>query len=178
MSQSTEPLLNRRCALQCLACILLGGPGVQRGALAASDVPARPVVEPFSPGLWTRWGSTLPRPAVVVFTRTTCAVCPEVIHALRVRMQERQVTTPLRVVYLDGEALSDSQGHSAPLAGERVFASFGQEAALRHAIDPGWRGVTPYVALFGRDGRLQFSAGMPSEDRLEEWLRERSPSRR
>ena len=44
-----------------------------------------------------------------------------------------------------------------------------QEAALRHAVDPSWRGVTPWVALIAADGSVSFGGGTPTRDRLDAW---------
>jgi hypothetical protein len=142
-------------------------------ATAVPTVPAPaappPRVEPFDAAAWTRLQATLPRPAVVVFTRTTCATCPEVFDGLRRSLRERGLAAPLVAVVLDGEALGRSR-HDAHLGqADRLYAFRGQEAVLRHAVDPAWRGVTPYVALLAADGTTRFGAGTPAPERLDAW---------
>ena len=45
---------------------------------------------------------------------------------------------------------------------DRLYVFNGQASALRHGIDPKWRGMTPYLALFGRSGEPKFVVGKPS----------------
>ena len=52
---------------------------------------------------------------------------------------------------------------------QRLLAFDGQQAALRHAVNPSWRGVTPYVALLRPGAAPTFSLGMPSDAQLRAW---------
>lgn len=161
MSRSTDRP-TRRCAVA--AAIVIA---------AAALVPASPVaaprVEPLDAEAWAGLKADLPRPAVVVFTTSYCATCPEVFERLQAEIRARRPGAPLVAVVLDGEALGRRPrgGHLAHA--DRLFAFRGQEAALRYAVDPDWRGVTPWVALIGSDGQVTFGGGTPSRERLEAW---------
>lgn len=148
--------------------------GVTKGAAAA---PAPLVVQGFDA---QRWAALLrePGPALVVFTSTDCAHCPQAIDRLtRHQRDERRAGRPvprLDVVVLDGrdepEALA-SETHYRQA--DRLFAVDGQAARLRHAVNPAWFGQTPYVALLGSaptDGRPapRFVSGTPSDRDLSE----------
>ena len=75
-------------------------------------------------------------------------------------------------VVLDGESLGRRPREAHLARADRLFVFRGQqEAALRHAVDPSWRGVTPWVALIGADGAVTFGGGTPTRDRLETWAR-------
>jgi hypothetical protein len=146
-------------------------------AMGAAATPAPPVVHGFDA---QRWAALLrePGPAMVVFTSTDCAHCPQAIERLtRHQRDERRAGRPvprLDVVVLDGrdepEALT-SEPHYRQA--DRLFAVDGQTARLRHAVNPAWFGQTPYVALMGSasaDGRTtpRFVSGTPSERELSE----------
>jgi hypothetical protein len=46
----------------------------------------------------------------------------------------------------------------------------GNEMAIRHAVNPTWRGLTPFVVLVGKDGRVSFFNGQPPGSDLQAWL--------
>lgn len=167
MSRSTDPIARRGARRAALAVLAALAAAVAVPTAAAAAPPPR--VEPFDAEVWSRLQATLPRPAVVVFTTTTCATCPEVFEGLRRTLRERRLAAPLVAVVLDGDALGRGR-HDAHLRdADRVFAFRGREAALRWAVDPAWRGVTPYVALLGADGSTRFGAGTPPPERLDAW---------
>jgi hypothetical protein len=144
--------------------------------MLAAGVPsapsAAPRVEPFDAEVWRLLKSTLPRPAVVVFTTSYCATCPEVLEGLEAAIRARRPGAPLVAVVLDGESLGRRPREAHLARADRLFAFRGQqEAALRHAVDPSWRGVTPWVALIGADGAVTFGGGTPTRDRLDAWAR-------
>lgn len=169
MSPSTDrPSLRRRVLAACAL--------VASAAVAAVPARAAPRVEPFDAAAWTRLQATLPRPALVVFTSTTCATCPEVLDGLRRALRERGLSAPLVAVVLDGDALGRGRHDAHLRQADRLFAYRGQEAALRHAVDPAWRGVMPYIALLAADGTTRFGAGTPSADRLDAWASARAPA--
>ena len=171
MSRSTEPAVSRRrrtaaLALAAAAVLAAGVPGA---------VSAAPRVEPFDAETWGRLKATLPRPAVVVFTTTYCATCPEVFEGLGTEIRARRPGAPLVAVVLDGEALGRRPRDKHLARADRLFAFRGpQAAALRHAIDPSWRGVTPWVALIAADGSVSFGGGTPTRDRLDAWSKDAS----
>ena len=167
MYPSTEPAIRhrRRGAALVFAAVMLAA-GVPSAPSAA------PRVEPFDAEVWSRLKSTLPRPAVVVFTTSYCATCPEVFEGLGAEIRMRRPGAPLVAVVLDGESLGRRPREAHLARADRLFVFRGQqEAALRHAVDPSWRGVTPWVALIGADGAVTFGGGTPTRDRLETWAR-------
>ena len=52
----------------------------------------------------------------------------------------------------------------------RLYAFNGFEPEIRHAVDPKWRNITPYVVLLDRQGREQRVIGPPDAARLKAWL--------
>ena len=72
--------------------------------------------------------------------------------------------------------LMDVQGeralaHAHHYAGvTQIYAFDGFEPAIRQAVDPQWRNITPYVVLVGRNGKLQRVTGQPTAAQLKAWL--------
>lgn len=162
-----------------------GSSPAHTAAAAATTPPAAPQAHPQAhlpvQGFDAqRWAALLrePGPALVVFTATDCAHCPQAIDRLvRHQRDERRAGRPvprLDVVVLDGrdqpEALA-SEPHYRQA--DRLFAVDGQAARLRHAVNPAWFGQTPYVALLGSraagaTATLRFVSGTPSDRDLGE----------
>jgi hypothetical protein len=101
-----------------------------------------------------RWATLLrePAPAVVVFTTTDCAYCPDAIdHIARHLQAERRAGRPvprLDVVVLDSTEQPDTLAADAHYRlADRLFVVEGQAARVRRSVNPGWFGQTPYVAL-------------------------------
>jgi hypothetical protein len=127
-----------------------------------------------------RWATLLrePGPALVVFTSTDCAHCPQAIERLtRHQRDERHAGRPvprLDVVVLDGRDEPDAlAGEPHYRQADRLFAVDGQAARVRHAVNPAWFGQTPYVALLSSavaDTRapVRFVSGTPSDGDLNE----------
>src|SRR5215475_14039406 len=111
---------------------------------------ALPRFEDFTGATWAHWQKDLPRPSVVVFSTTYCPTCPEVFADLAVTVKKDRV--PLIAVVMDADGRNDVAHLKHFAHADRIFVFRGQEAALRFSVDPKWRGVTPYVALFGPDG--------------------------
>jgi hypothetical protein len=158
--------------------LLAAGLGLAAAGAAFAPPAARaaaPRAEPFDAQTWARLKASLPRPAVVVFTTTHCATCPGVFEALHAEIRARRPGALLVAVVMDGEALGGRPRESHLAHASRLYAFRGQEAALRHAIDPGWRGVTPWVALLGAEGEPSFGGGTPSRERLDAWIGRASP---
>jgi hypothetical protein len=121
-----------------------------------------------------RWAALLrePGPALVVFTSTDCAYCPDAIERLSLHLRsERQAgraAPRLDVVVMDGAdqpeaVLADPHYQTA----DRLFVFDGQAARLRRSVNPGWFGQTPYIALLpsARSGEAavpRFVAGTPT----------------
>ncbi len=119
-------------------------------------------IEQFDGKTWQQFQTTLSRPSIVVFSTTDCAHCPAVIEKMAAEIKQRKVRAALLVVLMDGE------GNKAVLRDphyqkvNRLFEFSGQTSVLQYAVDPTWRGVTPYVALFSKTGAPKLIAGNPS----------------
>jgi thiol-disulfide isomerase/thioredoxin len=135
---------------------------------AAQAAPAR--IEQFNAHSWSQFQSTLPRPAVVIFTTTDCIYCPSAIAAMADEIAQRKAPIPLIVVVMDGAdkpaLLHDAEYKKAT----RLFTFAGPVAALQYSINPKWRGVTPYMAFFTQPGAPKMVAGRPQQKDLETWL--------
>lgn len=148
----------RRCALFAL---LLG---------VAAVAVAEPRLEDFTTSTWAQWQKELPRPAIVVFSTTYCPTCPEVFADLAATVKKAGTGVPVIAVVMDADGKREvphlkHYGHA-----DRIFVFRGQEAALRFSVNPQWRGVTPYVALFGASGAPSLVAGRPSDEQLKSVL--------
>jgi hypothetical protein len=125
-----------------------------------------------------RWAALLrePGPALVVFTTTDCAYCPDVIERLSLHLRsERQAgraAPRLDVVVMDGadqpEALAVAPHYQTA---DRLFVFDGQAARLRRSVNPAWFGQTPYIALLpsarnGAPAVPRFVAGTPTTAEL------------
>lgn len=141
--------------------------------LAGAPANAAPRLEDFTRDTWGRWLKELPRPAIVVFSTTYCSTCPQVFADLAASVRKAGTGVPLIAVVMD----ADGQGDLPHLAhyrnANRIFVFRGQEAALRFSVNPQWRGVTPYVALFGSGGAPRLIAGRPPPEDLRRLLVER-----
>jgi hypothetical protein len=135
---------------------------------ATQAAPAR--IEQFDAHSWSQFQSTLPRPAVVIFTTTDCIYCPSAIAGMADEIAQRKAPIPLIVVVMDGAGkpalLHDAEYKKAT----RLFTFAGPVAALQYSINPKWRGVTPYMAFFTQPGAPKMVAGRPQQKDLEAWL--------
>lgn len=141
---------------------------------------AEPRAERFDTQTWSVLRSELRRPALVVFTTTHCPTCPEVMARVAEMRARQMPSAPLLMVIMDGAeaAQTSAPGRSAhlPAGVDRLYHFQGQQAALRYSVDPGWRGVTPYVALLPALGPVIFSAGAPSDSQWATWVASASPA--
>lgn len=173
----SNPCLRER--LRRALCALVASVAVICAALPlAAQVQAAPAsVERFTPATWRHWQATLKRPAAVVFTTTDCAYCPAVVAALRRQLAEGRLRTSgaeLAAVVMDvapgdDDAALLADAHYRPA--DRLLAFDGPAAALRHAVEPRWRGVTPAVALLAPGLAPRWIVGAPSGAQLEDWAR-------
>lgn len=150
--------------LACLLAAIAFIPGVAEAVPAGTRI--------FDGTTWRKLTKELPRPAVVVFTTTDCSYCPDVIEALAVDLKKSKAKTTLAVVVMDGASQPESwlkEPHYRKADALYVFE--GQATALRFGIDPGWRGLTPYLAMFGRSGNPTFVIGSPSKKQIAELLK-------
>ncbi|MBV6324514.1 hypothetical protein [Duganella violaceipulchra] len=130
-------------------------------------------IESFDTGSWQRLQKDLPRPSVVVFSTTDCGHCPGTIAALAAQLQQQapqQPKVPLVVVVMDGDGQPELLQEPHYRAADRLFVFRGQGTALQYSVHPGWRGMTPYVALLPHEGAVELVLGRPSAQALERWL--------
>lgn len=112
-------------------------------------------------------------PAVVVFTATTCAYCPAVIDGLSSAIQRSRVRAPLVAVVTDATAGEDDATLLADAhyrLADRLFAFSGPERTLRYAVNPQWRGITPYVGFVSAGGDVRWVLGAPTEADVQGWV--------
>lgn len=150
------------------ALVLLGG-GV---ALAQVAEAAPRAVEAFDSAAWQALQSGLERPTAVVFSTTDCVHCPAVIETLRRDIRQRKLKATLIVVVMDvapGEADATVLQNAEYRLADRLFAFAGQAPAIRHAVDPRWRGVTPYVSFLAPNRQAAAVTGPPSKTDVDSW---------
>lgn len=144
--------------------------------LAAAPAQAKRQVEAFDSQAWAQLQASLKTPALVVFSTTDCGHCPAVLAQLAAAPERKRQRAPLIAVVMDQAPGEDDSGLLANphyKRADRVFAFQGQAAALRYSVDPGWRGITPYIALL-RPGRpVQWVLGPPQAEDLAAWARSR-----
>jgi hypothetical protein len=141
-------------------------------ARATAEVAARTTLQPFSVQAWAGLRAAPQAGQVLVFTTTDCAYCGAEVD--RIAAQLRRLAAPrprVSVVVMDGTEgaralLAD--GHYA--SADVVYPYDGNETALRYAIDPAWRGETPYLALVPAQGEPWFALGRASDRDLRRLL--------
>ncbi|MEJ6007350.1 hypothetical protein WG899_17520 [Paucibacter sp. AS339] len=140
-------------------------------SLAAQAAPKQ--VEAFRADEWQSLQAQLKQPAIVVFSSTDCVHCPGVLQDLAANRQRQRLKVPVIAVVMDQEPGSDD---AALLANphyrraDRLMAFEGQSAVLRHAVNPQWRGMTPYIALLKPGATARFIIGPPDAAELRDWL--------
>ena len=136
---------------------------------AASAAPA--AVETFDKTTWPSLVRTAKQPAIVVFTSVTCTHCPGAIASLAKQRAAKGSPVPLLVVSMDADddAALLRDAHYAPA--DRLFAFRGNPQALQFAVNPDWRGMTPYVAFVDGKGSAKFVLGEPKAAVLDGWLK-------
>lgn len=149
--------------------------------LPAAGFSAPKNVEAFVQPTWAQLAKPQAGPSAVVFTTTDCAFCPDVIDSLAKSIRPRgRAGARLVVVVMDGAGKSrDLLRNAHYRKADRLFAFEGNELALRHAVNPEWRGLTPYVALVAPSGAVQFVTGPPSLQEVQALLdgRQDSPAK-
>jgi hypothetical protein len=127
-------------------------------------------VEPFDQTTWRRLVAESASPAIVVFSSVTCSHCPGTIDKISAQLAAAQSRTRLMIVSIDSEEdealLRDPHYASA----SRVFAFNGAMQPLQYAVNPDWRGMTPYVAYLDGKKGVRFTTGEPRASVLREWL--------
>ena len=140
--------------------------------LLCSQVFAAPTtVETFDKSTWPILLSQHPQSAMIVFSSVSCTHCPGAIERLAARRAVSQSATRLYVVLMDSEddvaALSSSHHRLA----DRLFAFRGRVQPIQYAVNPDWRGMTPYIAYVDGKGGARFVLGEPDEKTLAIWLK-------
>ena len=127
-------------------------------------------VADFDATTWTQLLKSGPRPAAYVFTNSFCATCPEAFEALQKTAVASGKPVPLAAILMDvqGERALAHAHHYAGVT--KIYAFDGFEPAIRQAVDPQWRNITPYVVLVARNGKLQRVTGQPTAAQLKAWL--------
>ena len=139
-------------------------------ALAQHTHSAITTVADFDATTWTQLLRSGPRPAAYVFTNSFCATCPETFDVLQKTVSASGKPVPLAAILMDvqGERALAHAHHYAGVT--KIYAFDGFEPAIRQAVDPAWRNITPYVVLVGRNGKLQRVTGQPTAAQLKAWL--------
>lgn len=154
------------------AAMLLPSIYMQNGALALAQHAhgAITTVADFDASTWTKLLRSGPRPAVYVFTNSFCATCPETFDVLQQAVAATGQPVEMSAILMDvqGERALAHAHHYAGVT--KIYAFDGFEPAIRQAVDPKWRNITPYVVLVGRNGKLQRVTGQPNAAQLKAWL--------
>jgi hypothetical protein len=143
--------------------------------LAGWQAAAAPLaVEPFDRATWPALQGAMKKPTLVVFSSTSCGNCPAVMEQLSLELRRRKLDASLMAVVTDvapGEADAQLMAQHHYRVAERLFAFDGQAPALRFAVNPAWRGATPFVALLVPGRGPQWVTGAPSATELDAWAR-------
>ena len=139
-------------------------------ALSAAVQASPQKIETFDAQSWQRFQSELPRPSAIVFSSTDCTHCPGTIASIAQQLKQRKSHTPLIVVVMDGDQQPDLLQDPHYRQASRLFVFRGQAAALQYAVNPKWRGITPYVALLPQAGDVKLVLGNPSAQDIGNWL--------
>lgn len=141
--------------------------------LASATTQAAPSeIRVFNKTSWPQLKQNLPRPGVVVFTTTDCAYCPAVIEALSTSLKKGGRKANLVVVVMDGAGQPEAvRADPHYRKADSLYVFEGQATALRFGVNPDWRGMTPYVALFRDKGEPKFVIGGPSAAEVADLLR-------
>lgn len=139
------------------------------GVMPVLAAPA--TVESFDKATWPAMVRNAKQPAIVVFTSVTCTHCPGAIASLARQRAAKASSVSLLVVSMDADddAALLRDAHYAPA--DRLFAFRGHPQALQFAVNPDWRGMTPYVAFVDGKGGARFVLGEPKAAVLDGWLR-------
>lgn len=168
---NTGPHAMARRALLAVA-LLFPGIYMPNGALALAQHAhsAITTVADFDATTWTKLLRSGPRPAAYVFTNSFCATCPETFDVLHKSVAASGNNVPMAAILMDvqGERALAHAHHYTGVT--KIYAFDGFEPAIRQAVDPAWRNITPYVVLVDRNGKLQRVTGQPNASQLKAWL--------
>ncbi len=141
--------------------------------ISATPATAAPQsVLPFDTDTWHTLKQSPQRPLVVVFSTTDCTHCPRVIDEMAAAVRSARVKARLVVVVMDGAGQENALRKNPHYRDARALYVFaGDDMALRHTVNPEWRGLTPYVALLPVKGEARFHAGSPPAAAVREFLK-------
>lgn len=125
--------------------------------LCALLCPAAWAEEPFHAQTWDQLKREVTRPTWLVFSASYCSHCPGLVAQL----QREHPQQPLWLV------LTDEGEEAEPLSVQRRLRFVGNPLPLRHAVDPTWRGLTPYLVLLRPARPPLFAPGHPSPQQLD-----------
>lgn len=144
--------------------------------LATGAAPQAPAPEPFDAATWQQLRQQVERegrPQLLMFSASWCAVCPGVLKQLADDARRRRSQTPLLLVFSDlspEELAQPGHGHHARHGGaDRLLGFEGQAAAIRHAVDPRWRGLVPLVVWLAPGQPPELVQGAPDAATLARW---------
>ena len=140
--------------------------------LLCTQVFAAPTeVETFDKTTWPALLSHHRQSAMIVFSSVSCTHCPGAIERLAARRAASQSATRLYVVLMDSE--DDVAALSSPhhRLADRLFAFRSRAQPIQYAVNPDWRGMTPYIAYVDGKGGARFVLGEPDERTLALWLK-------
>lgn len=128
-------------------------------------------VQSFTAATWDELLATRNGPLVVVFSTTDCTHCPKAIDQIAATLGRKGRRARLAVVVMDG-AEQEGVWQSEPWyrRADHLYAFDGSAAAIRHRVNPAWRGITPYVVLLPATGVPQFFNGAPPAATLRNFL--------
>lgn len=151
--------------------------GVRRGTgwliLSSGALAAPGGVQDFGIDTWAKLQRNAVKAQAVVFTTTECAHCPAVIERLATALGKPPRRVGLAVVVMDGQEqpaalLADRHYRLA----DTLYAFDGNSLALRHRVNPEWRGLTPYVVLLPAKGPARYFNGAPPAAVLQSFLQQ------
>jgi hypothetical protein len=136
-----------------------------------------PPMDRFDSQTWPVLMKSGPRPAAYVFTTTYCSTCPDAFDQVNKAVERhapaKSASGPRPVVAViimdaqDSKAVAHTH-HFA--AASRMYVFDGYGPSIRHAVDPQWRNVTPYIVLVDAAGKIERITGAPGADMLKTWL--------
>jgi len=109
------------------------------------------------------------RPSIVVFSASYCANCPAVVRSLS-KSRRRAALPPQLMVVMSDELPDQATRKQAYQDVDRLAVFQGNELAIRYAVNPAWRGLTPFVVLIGRDGEVSYFNGEPPARDLQAFM--------
>lgn len=125
-------------------------------ALGAASGRAAPTVQALDGAGWRELAAQPRGPQIVVFSASYCVHCPGVIRALLRDRARYGKGIAVVTVLMDGPPAAVKPPYDRV---DRLYA-VADEQAVRHAVNPEWRGLTPYVVLLapGRPARHRVGA--------------------